>query len=111
LIGTPYEVKDCWGIIRDFFELHGINVEEYYKEAPNDQQRSSDLISVYKNDFKKVQTPEYGDIILINLLGFVSHCAVYIGDGKMLHSNKNINCVVDKVSRWEKRIEGYYRIA
>lgn len=110
LVGTPYETLDCWGVTREFYRLHGVNLKQYYLDAPNNTEVSAGLISKYRSDFDKVTEPRYGDIILINLLGLPSHIAVFLEEGLMLHTNKKTGCMIDKLSRWEKQIVAFYRV-
>jgi len=110
LIGTSYDQLDCWGIVREFYRLHGLNLKEYYKDAPNNTEVSAGLISKYRSDFDEVTEPTYGDLILINLLGLPSHVAVYLKEGLILHTNKKTGCMIDKLSRWQRQIVAYYRV-
>lgn len=110
LVGTPYKELDCYGIIREFYCFYGIELKKYYETYPDNQENAAKLIAKYAQDFERVQKPEYGDIIILNLLGFPSHCALYLSEGKMLHTNSKVNCIVDKIERWQTKIEGYYRL-
>jgi cell wall-associated NlpC family hydrolase len=111
LIGTPYEVLDCWGIAREFYIMEfGIELGRYYEEIPNDRDIARDLIYTNKGDFKKVLVPAFGDIILIKLFGVESHIAVYLGEGKILHTSKHHGCYIDNLSKWEKLVTSFYRV-
>ena len=110
LIGTPYEELDCWGVVREFYRHHDINLKEYYEDAPNNTEISAGLIAKYRTDFDEVKEPRYGDIILINLLGLPSHIAVFLGEGLILHTKKGTGCMIDRLHRWEKQVVSYYRV-
>lgn len=111
LIGIPYEKYDCWGIVREWYKIvYGIELKHYYSEVPNDRNIANSLIYSSMGDFKKVETPEFGDIVLIKLFGVESHIAVYLGDGLILHTSKNTGCIIDRLSKWGKVVTGYFRI-
>ena len=110
LVGVPYDLYDCWGIVKMFYELHGIELPEYYETPPNDSSISAQYISEAKSDYQKVEgLPEYGDIVLIKVLGLVSHCGVYVGNGLLLHTRDKINCTLESLKRHKPRIAGIYR--
>jgi cell wall-associated NlpC family hydrolase len=114
LVGVPYSQMDCWGLCKAFYRIHGHEIKDYYDAAPNNQEISAEIIKNGIGELIQVvggEPARYGDIILIELGGLISHCAVYLGGGKMIHTNDKMNCVVDSLSRWTKRIKGYYRIA
>lgn len=111
LIGTPYEEKDCWGIVVEYFKIEfGIVLSNYYEGIPDDSSKARNLIYSSMGDFEKTELLEKGTIILIAFKGIESHIAVYIGEGKILHSYKATGCVIEPISKWEKLVTGYYRI-
>jgi len=113
MIGTPYEVLDCWGVAKEFYSLElGVELKHYYKDAPNDSGIANNLIYSNMGDFHKVEgLPKYGDIVLIKLMGIESHIAIFLGGGKILHTSKKTGCVIDNIyPKWEKAITGYFRI-
>lgn len=113
LIGVPYRILDCWGIVRQFYyECHGIELKRYYELPPNDIHKANKLIIANRGDFRKVTRDEIlpGDIITIYLMGIESHIAVYLGEGKILHTHRNSGCMVDRLNKWEKSVSGIYRI-
>lgn len=111
LVGTPYEKLDCWGIAKQFYKLcFGIVLNDYYSEVTSDRAKIEGLIRDCKKDFDQVTCPEFGDLILIRMRGLESHIAVYLGRGKILHTQINTGCVVDSLARWEKMVVGFYRV-
>lgn len=111
LIGIPYSEKDCWGIVVDFYKLEfGIELKNYYDAPPNDIGKANKLIYSSMGDFEKVSDLKIGTILLISFKGIESHIAVYVGEGKILHSYDPVGCVIEPISKWEKLITGYYRI-
>jgi len=111
LVGISYSEMDCWAIVREFYKTEmDTTLKSYYDEIPSSKFEARDLVYSYKSDFKKVEGPEIkGDILLIKLFGVESHIAVYLGNGRILHTSMPTGCVVDKLSKWERMISGTYR--
>lgn len=61
-------------------------------------------------EFDKVEDPKFGDLILIKIKGIESHIAVYVGEGKMLHTSRATGSIVERIERWNPRIVGFYRV-
>ena len=111
LIGTPYKIRDCYQIVVDFYRIvFNLELRNYYDEAPQNKDIAKNLIYSSMKDFKEVYTREFGDIVLIKVMGVESHIAVILDSTTLLHTTKATGCVVDRVSKWEKRIVGTYRV-
>jgi cell wall-associated NlpC family hydrolase len=111
LIGVPYEKRDCYGIVIDFYkEVLGVELKNYYTEIPETSMQSQNLIYSSMGDFKKVDIPQFGDIIVIKLKRVESHIGVYVGEDKMLHTLKNIGCHIENISKYRRMISGYFRM-
>ena len=113
LIGIPYGEMDCWGVVREFYRMEkGILLESYYDAVPATKFDARDLVRSHIGEFDKVEKPEeYGDILLIRMLGVESHIAVYLGKGKILHTSIATGCIVDKLSKWERMVTGVFRVS
>jgi cell wall-associated NlpC family hydrolase len=112
LVGVPYEELDCWGVVVKFYKkFFDIELAPYYSEVPDTAKEAERLVKHAMSDFEKVNSlkMKVGDIVLIKLLGYESHIAVYLGAGKILHTQHKTGCVVDSLSRWEKMVVGVYR--
>lgn len=111
LIGIDYEKLNCWDLAEVFYErVFEIEVKHYFDEAPEDKSEIKSLIFSNIGDFTKVDSPEFGDLILINVHGIESHIAIYVGDGMFLHTTKGTGSCLDRIERWVKTISGYYRL-
>lgn len=114
-IGAPYSSFDCWDITKLFYlDVMDIDfgiVTNYGIPGQDEEYRKkvSNIIEIHSSKFQKVDTPIFGDIILFKILGITSHIGVYIGEGKFLHSIREVGCAVEPVKKWEHRLEGYYR--
>lgn len=111
LIGIPYSEKDCWGIAVEFYsKVFKIQLKNYYEQVPESRDIAKDIVYSSVEDFKEVTVPLFGDLILIKLHGVESHIAIYLGEGRMLHTTIHSGCVIDRLKRWEKLVVGYYRV-
>lgn len=111
LVGIPYSEKNCWDIAVDFYKIvYNISLSNFYSGPTPDREVTKGLIYSNVGGFEKVNKPEFGDIIILKIYGIESHIGIYVGDGRMLHSTKGSNCCIDRVTRWDKVISGYYRL-
>lgn len=114
LIGIPYGDANCFDIVRMFYrEELGIDIKDLNREnlSADDRAAVESLIVASKGDFEKVDSPEYGDIIVIKVMGLESHVAVYIGNDRMLHTyHPEGSSCVEHLGKWKTRIAGFYRL-
>jgi cell wall-associated NlpC family hydrolase len=111
LIGISYSELNCWDIAREFYLLtYGIELKRYYDDLPSSRDTTKNLIYTNIGDFIVVDNPEFGDIVLIKLFGVESHIAIYLGDGKMLHTSIALGSHIDSINKWKKLIVNYYRV-
>lgn len=123
LIGIPFVSKgrdpaiglDCWGLVRVFYErvLH-ITLPSYADQYEAASDSVSVATAVSKNlmgGWLPVLEPQFGDGVLLRIDDCESHVGVYLGDGKMLHTQAGHNSVIDRVDglRWKNRVIGFYR--
>ena len=111
LIGIPYSEKDCWGIVCEFYRIvFNIHLKQYYETVPENRDIAKSIVYDSMKDFVEVKECKFGDLLLIKLFGVESHIAVYLGEGKMLHTSEHSGCLIERTSRWEKLIVGIYRV-
>ena len=111
LIGEPYEKYNCWQIAKEFYRIvYGIELLHAFDNFPEDKEEIKHLIYSNMGSFEKVDTPQFGDIILLKIRGIESHIAVYLEKGMFIHTSKGTGCVLDRVSVWGKVIVGFYRL-
>ena len=111
LVGIPYSKADCFQFAKMFYaEILGKELHHYYETTPAELADRQDLIYTNMGQFSRVDNPQFGDIVLIKVLGFESHIAIYVGDGKIIHSLKTVGqSVVESSFRWRRVITGYFR--
>jgi cell wall-associated NlpC family hydrolase len=109
VIGIPYDVLDCWGIVKKFYSLHGVDLPDHYTKRPSSLKLSEETIAESLDYYIKVNEMQYGDILVINLAGTNSHIGCYVGGGRFLHTTIKSNSCLDRVAAWKRRIIAIYR--
>lgn len=121
MIGLPYSSFDCWDIVKLFHKkIMGNDLELGIRYLVPSQRNDTDskewailsqwLIKDNKDKyFKKVSAPQFGDIIALRIFGMTAHLGVYLNDKTFLHTSETTGSMVDRLARWEKRIDGFYR--
>lgn len=111
LIGIPYEEKNCWQLAVEFYRsVLGIELSHIFDgEAPGSREDVSMLILSNKGKFSEVKSPEFGDLVLIKVFGIESHIAVYVGEGRILHTKKRVGSHISRLHMWNSSITGYFR--
>lgn len=111
LVGIPYENMNCWDLAVKFYsDILGLSLHNFWSGPTPHRSMTQNLIYTNKGEFEKVDSPQFGDIILIRLQGYESHIGIYVGDEMMLHSTRGNGSVMERLSRWRNLIVGYYRI-
>lgn len=112
LVGVPYESKHCWQLTVDFYkDWKNISLHHIFDGEVPSRPETKDLIYSNVGEFEQVAgAPNFGDIIIMRVLGVESHIAVYVGNGKMLHTSKRVGSVIESVEKWKKIVVGFYRV-
>lgn len=111
LIGIPYDDMDCFSLAKRFYkDVLGKELKHYFDSVPEDRVKIKNLIYTNVGDFKKTDDPKFGDLILLRIKGLESHIAVNLDSARMLHTMKPTGSVIDRKSRWETLIVGYYTL-
>jgi cell wall-associated NlpC family hydrolase len=113
--GRDHDGVDCWGLVRLVYLHKGVNLPTYSGVF------TSTSISALKNvsramalesaRWRKVETPQDGDVVLLNGSGRPFHCGIVCGRTDMLHIEEGINSCVESFTglKWKNRINGFYR--
>lgn len=111
LVGIPYEDLNCWQLVKQFYsDVLQIGLKHYVERTPDDKQEIKSLIYSNVGEFEKVETPEFGDIVILKIYGIESHIAVFVGEGKILHTTRGVGSCLDRVEKWSRVIVGFYRV-
>ena len=119
LVGKPFrdggrgpDAYDCWGLAKEVFTRAGWRNLPDYPISCYDAANISRQIDEERPQWIRLDAPEAPCLIAIrfNTVRLVNHCAVYIGNGKMLHIREKTAAVIERIDSimWRRRIEGYY---
>lgn len=114
-IGQPYDECDCWDLVKLFYKdsfNREMPFETNYGAPGNDEayrKKISKIVEIHSCHFEEVDTPKFGDIILFKILGLPAHVGIYLDKKTFLHSIRETGCCIEPMSKWENKIEGYYR--
>lgn len=108
-IGIPHSNMDCWELCQYFYrEVFFKELPNIYLKAPKGEECIS-IVNAERNILQKVLSPEFGDIVLMNIGGYPSHVGIYLGEGKVLQTFQKTGSAIHSLRKWEKTILGYYR--
>ncbi len=109
-VGRGYEDYNCFDLVKEFYkDQFGLELKNYYEGDTPDRKETTSLIVSNKGDFVAVDTPQFGDIIVIRLYGLECHLGVCVDRSHFLHSARHIGSLLDRTERYSKMIAGYFR--
>jgi cell wall-associated NlpC family hydrolase len=120
-IGIPYQDKgrtfqafDCWGCVYLFYkEMLRINIPALADDYDSglDGKAVAHCVAENQAHWIEVDTPEYGDVLVFNVLGWPAHVGVYLGDGDFLHAFKGADSCIERLDAitWNRRHARTYR--
>lgn len=119
-IGIPFKYKgrtkdglDCWGLARLIYKNeYDISLPSLSTEyVENDIERISELIAQYKEGWESVDKPSEGDIVLLKIMGSISHIGVAISETHFIHARDGYDSAIESFESpyWKKRIVGYFK--
>lgn len=101
---------DCWGLSTEVFRRYGIELPDY-KISCEDASRIDSKVNEQRLFWHRCE----GEIpipalVVIRFTVFCDHTGVYIGNGKFIHTRKEVGVNIDRVDSpaWSKRIDGFY---
>ncbi|MGP1664446.1 MAG: NlpC/P60 family protein [Rhodanobacter sp.] len=111
--GRDHVGVDCYGLVvlvnREQFARE---VRDYVYASSLDQISVAAIIERHLTiDWGRVETPQPGDLVMLQILGRPWHCAIHVAPGLILHAIDNSASCIDRVDsvRWQRRVLGYYR--
>jgi len=119
-IGIPYKERgrsldgvDCWGLVCLMYADMDINVPSYLHEYITSSDIDSVATAINKNraNWRKVEDPDVGDVLVFNIMGFPCHVGVYVGQGDFIHSFRGTAVCVERLNSisWSRRLSEVYR--
>ncbi len=99
--GTTPSGFDCSGLVQYVFKMHGISVPRLADEQYN-----------LGKDVKRNQLSPGDLVFFTTYTAGVSHCGIYIGDGKFLHASSSKGVKIDSLDNeyWKPRFVGARKI-
>ena len=112
--GRTYEASDCFGLVYLFYhDTLGLNIPSYSTDYTHSEHRQSVADAIVDNlpNWVKVDEPEYGDMLVFNILGLPIHTGIYLGCNNFLHSFMKTNSCIERLDSitWNRRLHGAYR--
>ena len=120
-IGIPYKSQsktttetDCLGLVELVYRnVFNIVLPSYDHVNTNDLPNVAEkmLEEEESGRWLKIDKPETGCIVLINICGYPVHVGVVLDENNMLHSLKGHNSAIERFTgaKWKTRLEGFYR--
>lgn len=117
LIGVKYtdggrskeEGFDCYGLVIEVLRRAGIRMPDIeYETAKGNTGAYKEAIGTGR--FKKLENLEPYSILALTVNGQPTHCGVYLGEGKMIHSTEREGVTICNIQRWTNRIAGVYKV-
>lgn len=117
-IGRKYnkDGADCYCLVREVLEQEACitlpDFSDQYEDAENRKQVAT-AIEKGIAEFRQVEEPEEFDVVVLRVAAQPFHCALYIGQGRILHTLPGHDAAIENLysMRWKDRIEGFYRWA
>lgn len=114
--GRSYDGADCWGVLFLYYrDVLGQMLPSYSAEMQDlefHRREISRLVAAEKgHNWAEVVAPAPGDCVLMRVGRDESHVGVFLGGGRMLHSEGPHPSQIERMGdmRWRDRITGYFR--
>jgi cell wall-associated NlpC family hydrolase len=107
---------DCYGLCialyADLFDIHLPDYAHITADKCGNESCSKLLHgSATYQDFDQVDTPKFGDLIILRSKGTPLHIGFVLDNTNMLHCNTGTGSVIESFRsiRWKNKISGFYR--
>lgn len=114
--GRDMHGADCWGLTRMALKhLTGKDLPSYadaYDNALDVEQTSYVIVKGALAIAAPVDEPEIGDVCVMRSEGRINHVALYIGNGRILHTDANVGACTPRIDEHyiKGRIVGWYHV-
>lgn len=116
--GRDIKGADCWGLIILLYKhFYDEDLETYPEitlpsiKACREASEKLQKALLGQTQLSKVDTPQFGDAVLINVMGEPLHIGFCIDETQMIHTGKNHGVVIEnfREMKWKTKISGFYR--
>lgn len=107
--GRERPAVDCYGLVRlVYLERLGIELDDHaggYSSATDPHVPRLIELGAALAGWEKTAALAMYDVLVFNVDGHPTHCALYLADGRMLHVTRHTSAVVEpvKAPRWRNR--------
>jgi cell wall-associated NlpC family hydrolase len=119
LIGKPFQDGgrgpdgyDCWGLAKEIFRRHGIELPDYQICCEDASRIASEIDTQRPGWIRCDSLPPTPSLVVMRYGSkFCNHTGVYLGYGQFIHTRESIGVNIDRIEspNWRHRIEGIYR--
>lgn len=101
---------DCWGLSTEVFRRYGIELPDYKISCEDASQINSEMDKqrpFWRRCEGQIPVPA---LVVIRFAVFCDHTGVYVGQGRFIHTRKEVGVNIDRIESpaWRKRIDGFY---
>lgn len=101
---------DCYGVVKVMSERDGRVLPE--RSVSEDHTLIHALMAGQMNAWRKLDRPVAGCTVLFRVKRVPSHIGYMLNEYEFIHAWEGSNgVVIERLSDWEKRIEGFYEYA
>lgn len=118
LIGCKFTVHgrsieegfDCYGLAIEILKRAGIELPDvFYCDLENNLKTEKEIRELIK--VERIEKPQELCIIVMKVKGEPTHIGIYLSKGNIIHATTNYGVIIEPLSRWKNRIEGYYKVS
>lgn len=116
--GRTKQGADCWGLVvllyKELFDIYLTTYQDITLPSIKECHETSEKLQAVlmgQQMFEEVDNPEYGDVILLNVLGEPLHIGFCLDDTTMIHTGRKHGVVIENFTemKWKRKIAGFYR--
>ena len=108
-----YGNQDCYGLIRDYFKLLGVQLPEYERPKSLETCESIFLDQAIKVGFKQISfiNRAVNDVLIMKIgTQTAMHAAILLPNARILHQKQNsLSCIESFNSYYVRRTEAVFR--
>lgn len=115
LIGTPFRYGgrvladgglDCYGVVVEMHRREGKLLP--VRSVSEDHTLIHALMASQMNVWQKLTGPKAGAVVLFRIKRLPCHIGYMLNEFEFIHAWEGSHACVERLSNWEKRIEGFY---